>query len=100
MYKPRISMSKLKKQLNDRIDQKNEDDTAKIRLKWYNRWAEISGADQLEDGSYDWEQIDWDNEFVRLEWYMCDPTILTKLGDDKYRAIGLSMIPEELHETY
>lgn len=100
MYSPRISMSKLKKSIKDRMETKNEDDTAKVRLKFYNRWAKISGADQLPDGSYNWEQIDWDNEFVRLEWYMCDPTILTKLGDDKYRARGLELIPPELHETF
>ena len=100
MYNPRISMKKIKKSFQDRVDAKNDDDTAKTRLKWYGRWARISGADQLEDGSYNWDQIDWDNEFVRLEWYMCDPQILLKLGDDRYRAEGLAMIPEELHETY
>lgn len=100
MYSPRISMKKIKASINQKMQDKNDDDTAKVRLKWYNRWAKISGADQLPDGSYNWEQIDWDNEFVRLEWYMCDPSILTKLGDDKYRDKGLAMIPEELHETY
>lgn len=98
MYSPR--MGTIKKKIKQRIDDKNEDDAGKVRLKFYNRWAEISNADKLPDGTYDWGQIDWDNEFVRLEWYMCDPSIMAKLGDDKYRAKGLELIPPELHETY
>lgn len=95
----KYSLKNVKKKVKEKVDNWNDNDTGKTRIKWYNRWAKISGADQLPDGSYNWEQIDWENEFVRIEWYLCDPQILMKIGDPKYYAEGLSRIPEELHET-
>lgn len=95
----KYSLKHVKKKIKDKIDDWNDNDCGKTRLQWYDRWAKISGGEKNEKGEYNWDDIDWENEFVRLEWYLCDPRILMKIGDPKYYAEGLSLIPPELHET-
>ena len=93
------SLKTVKKAVKEKINDWQDKDSAQTRMKWYDRWAKISGGELDENGNYNHQDIDWDNEFVRLEWYLCDPRILMKIGDPKYYAEGLKLIPEDLHET-
>lgn len=95
----KYSMKTIKKNIKQRMEIHAEEDANKTRMRYYDRWAKISGVEPDENGNYDWSKIDYDNEFVALENYLCDGTILMKIGDPKYYAEGLKLIPEHLHET-
>ena len=95
----REGLRKLKEDLIRNMDSAHDNDCAKVRAKWMDRWAKLSDC-PIVDGHYDYEQIDWDNEFIKLEWWMCDPGILAKLGNDKTRAEGILMLPEDVRDTY
>lgn len=97
---PRFKMKEVKEALTKRIMDTQEDDAMKVRAKFMDRWAELSNCPKNEDGQYDYSKIDYDNEFIQLEWHLCDPRILFKVTDDKYRAEGLMMIPEAVRETF
>ncbi len=70
------------------------------RAKFLDRWAEMSGLEKNEQGVYDYSQIDYDNKFILLEWYMCDPNILFNLGNVKYREKTLKTLPDICQEAY
>ena len=93
-------MKKLKTQLREVANRMNDKDSAKIRAKFMDRWAELSGLERDENGNYDYTQIDYDNEWVKLEWWMSDITIFMKLSHEKTRAQGILMLPEDCRETY
>ena len=73
---------------------------AQVRAKFLNRWAQICGVEPDENGNYDHSKIDYENKWVKIEWYMCDPAILFKLGNTKTRDEGRAMLPEDCRETY
>lgn len=100
MVQMRAKMREIKKTLKERIDKSQDDDAAKVRAKFLDRWAELTDCPIKEDGTYDYSQIDYENEFVKLEWYLCDPRILFKVTDMKYRAEGIMMLPEDVRETF
>lgn len=93
-------MKKLKTQLHHVVDNMNDKDSARIRAKFLDRWAELSGLERDEHGKYDYSQIDYDNKWVKLEWWMSDITIFMKLSHEKTRAQGIMMLPEDCRETY
>lgn len=100
LRKKKENKRSLKETLKLYVDESQDRDAAKVRLKWMDRWAKITNCPMDENGKYDHSKIDFDNEFVRLEWYLCDPRILFKVTNDDTRADGLKLIPEELWETY
>ena len=64
----------LKERLALKMDEMAEQNAAQVRLKYYDRWMKICGVDR-------WEDIDFDNPIVHLEWFLCDWRMLGKLTD-------------------
>lgn len=100
MVQIRGKMKEVKKALADRLEESTDNQTMQIRAKFMDRWAELSNCPKDENGNYDYSKIDYDNEFIKLEWWLCDPRILMKVTDDKYRARGIMMLPEDVRETF
>lgn len=75
--------------------------TLLIRQNWYHRWAELSNLIPDAKGKYDYSKINFDNEYIQLEWYLTDYAIYKRLFGPRVelRAEGLALIPDELHET-
>lgn len=93
-------MKEVKQIIKEHSDRIDEETTFKTRQKFMDRWAKLSGVEPDENGKYDHSKIDYGNEFVQLEWWMCDQSILFKLCDDKYREAGLALMPASCRETY
>lgn len=93
-------MGEIKKAISEAIENSQDKEAMQVRAKFMDRWAELSDCPRNEDGSYDYSQIDYDNEFIKLEWWLCDPRILFKVTDEKYRAQGIMMLPEDVRETF
>ena len=91
-----------KKQLNKQLKKsQNEKNAKKIRTKWMDRWARLSGVEPDDYGKYDYSLIDWENPYIRLEYILCDPKIESRLGSDETRAETIAKeIPQDLLETY
>lgn len=100
MVQIRSKMKEVKKALINYVDASQDQDAAKVRAKFMDRWAKISNCPMDENGKYDYSQIDYDNEFVQLEWQLCDARILFKVTDEKHRAEGIMMLPPEVRETF
>lgn len=96
----KLNMKEIKKAVKNRFQEWDDRDSARIRMKFMDRWAELSGVEKDENGKYDYSKIDYDNKWVQLEWNMCDVRIFAKLTNDKTRAEGVLMLPEECRETY
>lgn len=80
-----------KKRLMDPIqeafDEGYEKNVAQARLKWYDHWMKVCGVET-------WEEIDWTNPIVSLEWKLCDSKIQAKLMSGQ-REIVLAGFTEE-----
>lgn len=93
-------MKKIQKAIEDKFAEMDDKENMQIRSKFMDRWAELSGATKDENGKWDYSQIDWDNKWVKLEWWMCDKKIFFKLTNEKTRAEGILLLPEDCRETY
>lgn len=98
--KSRFNLKKIREELAFRMDQVSGMQTAQIRAKFMDRWAELSECPKDEDGNWDYSQIDYENKWVKIEFWLCDPKILFKIGDPKFRDRGIAMLPEDCRETF
>lgn len=96
----KLSWKLIKQKVRQYIDESDDRESAQIRAKFLDRWAELSGLERDENGTYDYNLIDHENKWVKLEWYMCDRNIFFKLVNDKTRAEGVMMLPEDCRATY
>lgn len=91
----RINRKNLAKQM------KGKKTAKKARSEFLDRWARLSGLEMDENGKYDYSKIDYENnKYVRLEYLLCDPKILTSLGQANREKSILELIPEDLLETF
>lgn len=86
-------------------DQQHAMQCANARAEFMGRWAKLSGLPPNEFGEwlnedYSADQIDMTNEYILLEWHMCDPEIMLLLGNAGTRDKGLARLPEQCRETY
>ena len=91
-----------RKTINKQLKKSNNTRNAnKVRASYMDRWARLSGVEPNDAGKYDYSKIDWQNQYVRLEYILCDPKVLTKLGNDRTRAeCIMNDIPDDLKETF
>ena len=91
-----------RKTINKQLKKSNNKRNAnKVRANYMDRWARLSGVEPNDEGRYDYSKIDWQNKYVRLEYILCDPKVLTKLGNERTRAeCILNDIPDDLKETF
>lgn len=91
-----------RKTINKQLKKSNNTRNAnKVRANYMDRWARLSGVEPNDEGRYDYSKIDWQNKYVRLEYILCDPKVLTKLGNERTRAeCILNDIPDDLKETF
>lgn len=66
----------LKEKMLDKLEESSDENAAKVRYKFGPRWMKLCGVDR-------WEDIDWDNPYVHLEWFLCDWRMLGKLTDGR-----------------
>ncbi|MBR6911818.1 MAG: hypothetical protein IKN41_08185 [Candidatus Methanomethylophilaceae archaeon] len=57
---------------------------ASTRAKYLDRWCRLCGVDDPKD-------IDYDNPYVHLEWFLCDPRYLIKLTSGKRNEVLAEM---------
>ena len=91
-----------RKTINKQLKKSNNTRNAnKVRANYMDRWARLSGLEPNEHGKYDYSKIDWTNKYIRLEHLLCNPRILTRLGNDNTRADCIANdIPDDLKETF
>lgn len=91
-----------RKQINKQLKKgKTTQQANKVRANYMDRWARLSGLTPDEYGKYDYSKIDWTNPYIRIEHLLCNPKILSKLGNDKTRAeCIMNDIPDDLKETF
>ncbi len=82
------------KGLRERFKGRMEKGQAKAAANFLQRWSELSGY----PGDYD--RIDYDNPYIRLEYAMCDPKTLMKLSSPKSRESTLATFPEEVQRIF
>lgn len=85
------------REIDDKVTQQQAN---MARMKFMDRWADMSGLKKDSQGKYDYSQIDYEDKFILLEWYMCDPYILFNLGNPKYREKTLKSLPDKCQEAY
>lgn len=91
-----------RKNINRQLKKSNNEKNAKkVRANYMDRWARLSGLEPNEHGKYDYSKIDWTNKYIRIEHLLCNPKILTKLGNEHTRADCIKNdIPDDLKETF
>lgn len=91
-----------RKTINKQLKKSNNTKNAnKVRANYMDRWARLSGLEPDEYGKYDYSKIDWTNKYVRIEHLLCNPAILSRLGDERTRAkCIMEEIPDDLKETF
>ena len=91
-----------RKTINKQLKKSNNTRNAnKVRANYMDRWARLSGVEPNDEGRYDYSKIDWQNKYVRLEYILCDPKVLSRLGNERTRAeCILNDIPDDLKETF
>lgn len=67
--------------------------TMKTREKYLERWMEVCGVS-------DPMQIDYENPFVKIEWWLCDFRILNSIKKEKGRQEFYKLIGEEATQVY
>ncbi len=82
------------KGLRERFKGRMERGQAKAASNFLQRWSELSGY----PGDYD--RIDYDNPYIRLEYAMCDPKTLMKLSSPKLREKTLATFPEDVQKIF
>lgn len=65
-----------------------ENNIAQARLKWYDHWARVCGVES-------WEDIDWSNPVVSLEWKLCDQGTQAKLMAGRRDEVLATFTEEE-----
>ena len=70
----------MKERIATRLEESNDNNTAKVRAKALDSWMEICGVDRVED-------IDYSNPRVHLEWFLCDFRMLAKLTSGKREEV-------------
>lgn len=64
----------LKEKVSLKMMEVSDAQANQTRMKFAERWMKLSGVDR-------WEDIDWDNPYIHLEWFLCDWRMLGKLTD-------------------
>lgn len=73
-------------------EEKKAEQTAKVRLAWYPRWAEICGTDV--------DHIDFTNPIVSLEWKLADNHNLNLIKTPEGKAEFFKTLTEEEKQIY
>lgn len=74
--------------VKEAFDNNYEKNVAEARMKWYGRWAKVCGVES-------WEDIDWANPIVSLEWKLCDPKTQAKLMNGQRDKVLVTFTEQE-----
>lgn len=78
---------RMSERLADWMDEKNDSNTAKVRLQAQELWMEMCNVDRP-------EEINYDDPRIHLEWFLCDQRVLAKLTNGQREEV-LEMMDDQ-----